>query len=172
MSLSLNDQEGKGCGAEFSDESTSNHTLNILKAAFPYVDKKMQKAVEATVKAAELAESIKFMQSNEEMEACHIHSSSIDVEGMLTSIRQFCTTKEQEFVDMIMNFIKARKMYHTYQSIMGSGGLNGHAFSEFSGSSFNPDMMEMLSSMLSPEQKETFDNFSMIMNTMNMDNAS
>lgn len=154
----------------FSKESGISHTRNILNAAIPYIHPKNQKIIKTIVKATEFLDLVTSSSTEDEMEACNLNSSGIDIEGMFGSIRQFCTSKEREFIDMIMNFIQAKKLFSVYRLFSSNSDSKDNPFSDFSESSSNLNMMDMLSSMLSSEQKSTFDNLSTILNTMNMDN--
>lgn len=65
---------------------------------------------------------------------------------LLGDIKRFCSKKEQENIDMAMNFYSAFQMYRTFTE------MEKH---DDSGNSF----LETIKSMLSPEQQSVFDQY-------------
>lgn len=151
------------------NENPTVHTMNILKAASPYVAAKSRHSVDILLKATELMDSF---QNNDlgDLSACDINNGNGDLEGMLNNVRNFCSVKERDLVDMILNFMKAQKFYHTYQSISATGqggkGSGKNPYAKAFGLDENSNMMDMLSNMLTPEQQSTFENLNMILSTM------
>ena len=156
----------------------SKHTADILKAAFPYVNTNTQSSMNMIIKAAELADSVDEVQKQPVLSSCDINDEPLDAEALLTNVRPVCYPQEMEFVDMILNFIRARKIYHNYQDYASKqvSAAQVHNNNKSRNNSFNPmnlfgmnnnvNMMDFLLSQLTPEQRATFDNMSSMMSMM------
>jgi len=172
----LVDQEEESQG-----KSQIVHVIDILKAAFPYLDSDSQQSVDLFVRAGELMTTVKEFSHNNSVASLSVRKQSIDLEALLTSVRAVCYPREREIIDVFLNIFKAKNLYQTYMNLsqvmasqsQGTEGFEGTGFDPGTDSSGNsggmnmdPSMMEMLTSMLPPEQKSTFENLSMILNTM------
>ncbi len=87
------------------DEKTQSKDLQILKTALPYMRGSHQKEILTLIKSMELKKSIDLIDSDDTME---------NTLNMLSDIRQFCSEKEQEHIDMIMNLFS---MFSTYETM-------------------------------------------------------
>ncbi|SFR80138.1 hypothetical protein [Anaeromicropila populeti] len=152
------------------NENSMNHIFDILKAALPYVDNRTKQSMEVAIKTSELAESFATIGKSPELEACDIGQSQFNLEGMLTSIQTVCTTSEKELINTVLNFIKARNLYQSYEVFK-----QNNPTPELKAASTNNGMhasvapiIEFLLTQLSPEQKATFDNMNMLFRAMNM----
>lgn len=158
-----------------------SHTLDIVKAAFPYLDSDSQQSMNLIIKMGELWDSFQSLRQNNTVTTFSIRKQSIDVEALLTSIREVCYDKERELVDMILNMIKAKNLYSTYVTLAQTMASqtentdnpydqdnpgNSNTSEGLFGMGGNTNMMEILSSLLTPEQKSTFDNINLMFNTM------
>jgi hypothetical protein len=231
------------------------HTLEIVKAAIPYVDSRSKVMAEFFVKAIDLMGSLKSISNPKNLAACGFEVSKFDLEGLLNGIRPVCNIRERVFVDQILNFFNMRKMFEMYNNMMSAmkamQGFDGFPFGDsgtgddtdtvkgnFSGMNFesifknfgnnpfsgssdsytdtkdatsdtifdhfdntvqsddsnskidteemlhnednnsnafgntNNKMFDMLKAMVPPEQLSTFENLSMLLNTMSYDNNS
>ena len=169
---------------EASRKSGISHVVDILKAAFPYLDSDSQQSVDLFVKTGELITTVTELNHSHPVASLSVRKQSIDLEALLTSVREVCYPREREFIDTILNIFKAKNLYQTYvtlsqvmasqsqetENFEGSENGSGTDYSSNLGNMFgmngNPAMMDMLASMLTPEQKDTFDNLSMILNSM------
>ena len=158
-----------------------SHTLDIIKAAFPYLDSQTQQTMGLVLKTGELFESIQSISQEGSVTSLSIQKHSIDIEALLNGIRDVCNQKEREFVDIILNIFKAKNFYHTYTTLTAamasqsdnsnpSGDTNSTAnpsnLDGMFGMNGNSNMMEVLESFLTPEQKDTFDNLNMMFSVM------
>lgn len=168
-----------------SGSSNIDHTMDLIKAAFPYLDSESQQSMDFLIKAGELMSTLRAMQNRDRVTTFSIRKQSIDLEGLLTSVRNVCYEKEREIVDMILNLIQVKNMYSTYMTLSQAMTSQSDNFenSEYSdnpdGSSYSDDssnsggmfgnanMMDMLGSLLSPDQKDTFESLSMLLNASN-----
>lgn len=106
-----------------SGDANITHTLDIIRAAFPYLDSHTQISMDLILKFVDLIDTFKAFTQQKTVSAFSIQNNSIDMEGLLTSIRNVCYKKEREIIDMILNFIKMKNMFDVYSSLsqmMGS----------------------------------------------------
>ncbi len=158
-----------------------SHTLDIIKAAFPYLDSQTQQTMGLVIKTGELYESIQSINQEGSVTSLSIRKQSIDIEALLNGIRDVCNKQEKELIDIILNIFKAKNFYQTYTTLtaaMASQSDNSNnsddtdntASSSNLGSMFgmngNANMMEVLEAFLTPEQKSTFDNLNMMFSVM------
>lgn len=96
--------------------SQYKHAVDLMSAALPYVNTRAKANMEVLIKAGELIDSFQFTNSPE-ISACDISNQTVDLEALLVNLQGVCNTKELELVNTILNFIKTRKIYQTYQSM-------------------------------------------------------
>ncbi len=178
-----------------SNNTSISHTMDLIKAAVPYLDNDLKQSLELVIKVGDLIEIMGTTnQSKKGLSILSIDINSIDIEGLLTSVRKVCYEKEREIVDMILNFIKAKNLYQTYTTLtqvmasqtsdsndpndssdtnnpfgnMGNmANMFGNMFSGMSNNGQNPsNMNEMLEAFLTPEQISTYETLSVLLNTM------
>lgn len=151
--------------------SFTSHGVELFQTAIPYVDNKTKKNINMFIKFTELANTFREYREPDEVSICEANDFSVDTESMLVEMRAVCTQREQEFVDLVINFLKAKKLYSSYQILTTSSYSPNSNSKDNSVNMFglnsNPNMMEMLLSLLPPDQKSTFETLSMIMSTMN-----
>lgn len=94
------------------------HTVELAKAALPYLDSKTRVMAELLTKILDVMGSFKTMTSN--LAACGYDGKKLDVEGMLTGIRPVCNKKEREIVDRILNIFNMRRVMETYNNMMSA----------------------------------------------------
>lgn len=153
------------------------HTLDIVKAAFPHVDHQTQSGMNLLLKASDLVSSVQDIQNAGELSAMGIQEEGEEVnhtdpEALLLSIKEVCNMRENEMVDMCLNVVKAQKIYGAYRN-HGPSILHTEEVDSAQGNSQNPfsfnargSLMEMLMSTLSPDQRNTFEMINMMMSTM------
>ncbi|MFV0342842.1 MAG: hypothetical protein ACK5JH_08095 [Anaerocolumna sp.] len=156
-----------------------SHALDIMKAAFPHLDSSTQQSVDLLLKTGELMDSITASRNPNKISSLSLSTAKIDIEALLTSIRNVCYEKERELIDMVLNFFRAKNLFDTYTMLtqtMSTGSSDSTSNNNFNipndfmgglNSPNNPNMQELLESMLTPEQKSTFDNLSMMFSMMN-----
>lgn len=172
---SSENQKNSGPSEEPPPEGNLRHMVNIMKAALPHLDSQTQESASLIIKTTELMDTLQAAQSKDRVSAFSFRSQDIDFEALLTSIRNVCYSRERQLIDNILGFLRMKTMFETYStlsSMMNTGSESTENASEASmagggfGAGFNPNMMEMLGAMLTPEQKSTFDNISMMFNMM------
>lgn len=146
-----------------SDESISNMTtfdsviqtqqLQIIKAAIPYIQTSEQKLISIYVKMLELNQTIRLFDKKEDV----LKMCSVDTENtspserpihMLNDIRGFCSEREKETIDMLLNFLNAFEIYKNYEEVY-EGDTKKRSESPFS----------FLKNFLTPEQKELVETY-------------
>ena len=91
------------------DTLIENRQLQILKTAVPYMPENQQRKLSMLIKLIEFQKTaLLFDESSSgfsrELHACACVSDGERISKMLGAIRRFCTEKEQESIDMILNF--------------------------------------------------------------------
>ncbi len=149
-------------------ESPTKHTLALLNAALPYVDAYSKHSMELMVKATELLDSIHHQPT--ELSTLSLNDRKGDMEGMLNSIKGLCSHQERDFIDTIMNITRARKFYQIYKNVavttQDNKGERLNPYAELFGLEDNVSMMDVISSMLTPEQQSTFETLNMVLNSV------
>lgn len=164
--------------------SDPGHIAELLRAAKPYITEDIRSSLDFLVSTLAFTASIKNVQRNGFHLPSSLSSAITDMDGLLKSIRPHCTDQERELVDMIMNVMNAQNFYKTYSEMasMFQNFQEGSADSDSaasgsepyssegtekevnsSASNGNEQMMDMLSEMLSPEQKNAFEAMKMMM---------
>lgn len=147
-----------------------SHTIDILQAALPHVSPRMQPSVNLILKANDLMSTLRGLNNPEELSTMELDEETQTPEVLLTSIKPVCNTKENEMIDMVLNFIKAGKLFSAYQNynsdalhtaeVHGNNKRNA-PFGMGNLGSF----MDFLMSQLTPEQRMTFEAMNMMFNT-------
>ncbi len=97
------------------DEKIQSKDLQILKTALPYMGGKHQKEILTLIKSLELKKSLDLINSNDSsLSICSTGSPMENTQNMLNDIRQFCSEKEQEHIDMMLNLFS---MFSTYETM-------------------------------------------------------
>lgn len=136
------------------DNLTFSHSLQLLKAALPYMDAPQQRNLTIGIKMMELRNALSLIQDdNNQLSACCDNSDENQTVNMLGQLRQFCTDKEREWIDLFINFSQAFQLYSSYRaSTPDSDGEKR-------------DMFDILKGMLTPEQQAAFQGYSHIFAT-------
>lgn len=146
------------------------HTLNLMNAALPFVDTKTKISMEVAIRTGELMESIQNTQNVNELSACDMQEENVDMESLLLGIQSACNSSEKEFVNILLNFMKAQNLYHTYQTCKetqpppkSNDFVNNTGFKS---NNMTP-VMDLLLAQLNPEQKDKIDTFQVMLQAMN-----
>ncbi|MBO5278540.1 MAG: hypothetical protein J6B06_03490 [Lachnospiraceae bacterium] len=139
--------------------------LQMLKAAIPYIPASGQQVLSLYVKSLELSNTMKLLQRKETQSVgiCSVSENKKNTTEMLNAIKKYCSDSEREMLDLFMNFFSAFRMYHSYRELFPNEGMSkgGENTSQES-----PNPMDALKSMLSPEQKNMFDTYSSLLNSV------
>lgn len=101
---------------ESIDTLIQDRHLEMLKAAIPYLDTSRQKNMAMLVKCMELQRTMALFQNpGNNLRMCSEEESEEDAPvQMLTAIREYCTDKEKDMVDNMINFVQ---MFSTYETL-------------------------------------------------------
>ena len=117
------------------------HTSEVLKAALPYMDAKTKPAMDLFINLNEFMTCIRSFRTKN-VAACGFDNEKPDMEAMLSGIRPKCNDKEMAFIDKILGFLNAKRMYEMYNNYMSvmknMPDFSGFNFND-SNSSFNID---------------------------------
>lgn len=103
------------------DYLTASPHLQMIKAALPYINIQEQRFFSLMVKIGELNRTVKLFQQKEEGELgiCSLEedapASPVD---MLNAMKPFGTEAEQDFIDLIINFLQGSQLYQSYMDSM------------------------------------------------------
>lgn len=96
------------------DSLFQNRPIQMLKTVIPYMSGERQKNLSILVKYMELSNAISFFQKeNASMEICSAQNPEDNTLQMISKLRTLCTEKEQETLDMFLNFFEMYTMYDT-----------------------------------------------------------
>lgn len=146
---------------------TTAHLVELLDAAIPYVNGNTKHSMELIRKAGDFMSCLSSSPQPSELSACDLDTGNqpIDMEGLLENLHKVCNSQEKDFIHMILNFIKARNLYTSYQTFqqnhptsedtLSAASLNGHS-TQNNHSNMNM-ILEFLLSQLTPEQQRNFE---------------
>lgn len=103
------------------DYLTAAPHLQMIKAALPYINIQEQRFFSLLVKIGELERTINLFERKEEGELgiCSLEgdapASPVD---MLNAMKPFGTEAEQDFIDLIINFLQGSQLYQSYMDSM------------------------------------------------------
>lgn len=101
-----------------SNNTSISHIMDLIKAAVPYLDDGLKQSLDLIIKVGDLITTMGTAKQNKTgLSILNIDINSIDIEGLLNSVRKVCYDNEREIVDMILNFIKAKNLYETYTTL-------------------------------------------------------
>lgn len=143
------------------DYLTGDHHLQMMKAALPYMSVAQQKMISLFVKAGELNRTIHLFEDEEvaSMGICSLEEQSSTPLDMLNAMKPFADAKEQDFIDLISNFIQGSRLYRSYQETAEPEGKA----SASGGFQFS---LDQLKNFLPPEQQSRMDTMQMMMQAM------
>ena len=94
------------------DEIMQTRELQMLKTVIPYLGARQQTQMAMCVQFLELRRSMQMMQQNApELVACNVPEGSDRRTALLNELRPFCTPKEQESIDMLLNVLCIMENY-------------------------------------------------------------
>lgn len=144
---------------------TTNH-IQMLKVMLPYMDYKTQKSLAVYIKFLELRYTIDFCGQYPHS-PCMNPEESFDLGKICDELFPYCTEKERNQMEQLRNMFRSMEMYQEISRTMelmkdimpdmDSPFADAAAASGENG--INPDMLQMMMNMLSPEQMEIFNLF-------------
>ncbi len=99
------------------DEATQTRELQMLKSIVPFLERKQQQQIAVLIQYLEIQNTFAvFSKDTPAMAACELPQGSNRRSAMLSAIREYCTPKEQETIDTLLNLFC---IIDNYDSIMG-----------------------------------------------------
>lgn len=96
------------------DHMTQTRELQMLKTVLPYMKEAQKKQFAILIKYMELQNTIQvFSQEDKVLSMCSVDEESNNMVAMINDLRQFCTSKEQETLDMLVNMFSMLETYET-----------------------------------------------------------
>ncbi len=91
-------------------------TLSILKVILPYLKHPMKDTIKTCIQLFEIRKTMERLeQEEEELAACSPGAENASLYDIYQSIRDYCTPKEAETLDMLINFTQMAKFYKDYE---------------------------------------------------------
>lgn len=96
------------------DNMTQTRELQMLKTMLPYMKESQKKQFAILIKYMELQNTIQvFSQEDKVLSMCSVDEESNNMVALINDLRQFCTAKEQETLDMLANMFSMLETYET-----------------------------------------------------------
>lgn len=147
--------------------------MSMLRAALPYTAGDRRQALEILLQADALISTARKAPGND-LEACDMEANP---EEMLLHMQEYCTPRESDFIQMILNFLQAGHLFQNYRefltshqqssSDMEAAGYNSGPSNPLQillqmigGLGGSGNLMEFLLTQLPPEQKQLFEQLS------------
>ena len=141
---------------------TSDHHFQMMKAALPYMSVPQQKMLSMFVKIGELNKTMELFEDEEvaAMGICSLEERSATPLDMLNAMKPYGNSKDQDFIDLVTNFMQSSRLYRSYQEAPDSSQQNSGPFNGF------PFSMEQLINFLPAEQQTRMETMQMMIQTM------
>ena len=99
------------------DDMVQTRNIKMLKSIVPFLDFRSQKPAALLIQYLEFknADSA-FSRPDNSMAVCSLPEGSDRRNAMLGAIRQYCTPREQEAIDTILNFFMVMENYDLFSS--------------------------------------------------------
>lgn len=91
------------------DTLIQSRELQMMKTVIPYIEPQQQKMFSMIIKLMELQKTMQLFDSEDQLETaqlriCSAENTSERMFQMLNALRKYCTPKEQENIDLFINF--------------------------------------------------------------------
>lgn len=99
------------------DELVQTRELQMLKSMIPFMNINSQLPIAMLIQSIEFRNTLRIFQNNANaLTTCSIKNEPEKRNAMLTTIRQFCTPKERETIDNILNIMCIMENYDAFSS--------------------------------------------------------
>ena len=98
------------------DGLVQNRELQMMKSMLPFIGTKQQKAFAILIQSLQFRNTVKMFQNNENvLSACSIPVSNEAEKrnAMIQTLRKFCTPKEKETIDTLLNIMCVMETYES-----------------------------------------------------------
>ena len=85
----------------------------MMKAALPYLANDSKPMISSVIRIMEIRNTLKKLDQEEEelLTSCSVTSEEDREYGLFQALREFCSPREQEMIDMIVNVTQFSRMY-------------------------------------------------------------
>lgn len=125
------------------DMSQAMRLSSLLRAAEPYLSGSMRGSMDVLIKAVEFSSALQNLQKKKQFSDSKRHETEdteeFDFDGLLRSVRNYCSKTEQDMIDKIISMQSTMKFMKTFQDIMSvmselnPGGTSSGTSEETSG---------------------------------------
>lgn len=99
------------------DGLVQTRELQMLKSMLPLVNVKNQMPLAILIQSMEFRNTIRMFQNNANvLSACSVNNEPDKRNAMLQTLRKFCTPKERETIDNILNIMCVMENFDTFAS--------------------------------------------------------
>lgn len=97
------------------DELVQTRELQMLKAMLPFLHVKSQLPMAILIQSMEFRNTIQMFQNNADvLSTCAVKDDTDKRSAMLQVVRKFCTPKEKETIDTILNIMCVMENYESF----------------------------------------------------------
>ena len=98
--------------------------LKLMKAASPYLPGENKTMISSVIRIMEVRNTLKKLEQEEEelLSSCSVHNEEEREYGLFQVMREFCSPREREMIDMILNFNQFSRMYREMDFETMNGG--------------------------------------------------
>ena len=92
-------------------------TLSMLKVILPYMKSPIKDTIKTCIQLFEIRKTMQRLeQEEEELAACSPQTENASVYDIYQAIREYCTPREAETLDMLINFTQMARFYKEYET--------------------------------------------------------
>lgn len=97
------------------DGLVQTRDLQMLKSMLPFASVKAQMPLAILIQTMEFRNTIKMFQDNANvLSACSVNNEPDRRTAMIQTLRKFCTPKERETIDTLLNIMCVMENYDTF----------------------------------------------------------
>ena len=99
------------------DSLIQTRELQMLKSLLPFANIQFQMPIAMIIQSLEFRNTIKMFQDNANvLSTCSVHNEPDKRNAMIQTLRKFCTPKEKETIDNILNIMSIMETYDTFSN--------------------------------------------------------
>lgn len=97
------------------DELVQTRELQMLKSMLPFVQTNSQMPLAILIQSIEFRNTVRMFQNNANvLSACSVNNEPDRRNAMLQTLRRFCTPKERETIDTLLNIMCVMENYDAF----------------------------------------------------------
>ena len=99
------------------DELVQTRELQMLKSLLPFANIRSQMPIALLIQSMEFRNTVQMFQNNANaLAACSASNEPDRKSAMLQTLRKFCTPKEKETIDTLLNIMCVMENYDAFSS--------------------------------------------------------